>query len=128
MVPMKRGAAEPRTGQETAETLPIPKLFQPFGQIEALEIVIVTSAIRCDGRPKRRNSRLKEKGELLTLTAATALERGAADHHSNQQKCLRRGLEDPIVVTPSPSWSNFSDLTHPTIINFILLLGVFSLG
>lgn len=123
------GAAEPRTGQETAETPPDPKTVSAIrGQIEALAearnrdpqlfAAMVDRNVEIAG--------LKEKGELLTLTAATALERGAADHLAqNQQEVFKAlGLEDPIVVTPSPSWSETLAriLTHPTIIPILLLI------
>ena len=123
------GAAEPRTGQETAETPPDPKTVSAIrGQIEALAearnrdsqlfAAMVDRNIEIAG--------LKEKGELLTLTASTALERGAADHLAqNQQEVIKTlGLEDPVVVTPTPSWSETLArvLTHPTIIPILLLI------
>lgn len=123
------GAAEPRTGQETAETPPDPKTVSAIrGQIEALAearnrdpqlfAAMVDRNIEIAG--------LKEKGELLTLTAATAKEKGAADHIAqDQQEVLKiLGLEDSVVVTPTPSWSETLAriLTHPTIIPILLLI------
>jgi len=130
MVPdASMGAAEPRTGQETAETPPDPKTVSAIrGQIEALAearhrdpqlfAAMVDRNIEIEG--------LKEKGELLTLTATTALERGAADYIAkNQQEVFETlGIEDPLIVSLSPSWSETLAriLTHPTIIPILLFI------
>jgi len=121
------GAAEPRSGQEDAEN-PDPKVTSAIkAQIEALA--------ETRGRDPRifaamvdRNlviEGLKEKGELLTLTATAALDRGAADYIArNQKEVLEKlGLTEP-VITLSPSWSETLArvLTHPTVIPLLLLL------
>ncbi|MCX6089071.1 MAG: hypothetical protein NTX88_01585 [Candidatus Atribacteria bacterium] len=123
------GAAEPRTGQETAETPPDPKTISAIrAQIEALAetrkrdphlfAAMVDRNIEIEG--------LKEKGELLTLTATAALERGAADYIArNQQEVLEKlGLKEPVINTLSPSWSETLAriLTHPTIVPLLLLV------
>ena len=123
------GAAEPRTGQETAETPPDPKTVSAIkGQIEALAearnrdpilfAAMVDRNIEIEG--------LKEKGELLTLTATTALERKAADYVArNQQEVLEKlNIKEPVIISLSPSWSETLAriLTHPTIIPILLFI------
>ncbi len=123
------GAAEPRGGGQEDAVSPDPKIVSAIrAQIEALAEARGRDPLLFAAMVDRTIviEDLVGEGELLTLTASRALERGAADFIArNRQEVLEQaGLEDMMVVDMEPSWSESLArfLTHPTVIPLLLLI------
>lgn len=121
------GASEPRGGTEDVDK-PDPKVVSAIrAHIEALAQLRGRDPLLFAGMVDRSVEipGIKEKGNLLTLSAYMALDKGAIDGiaQSREEVLTKLGLEGPVVIL-APSWSETLArvLTHPAIVPLLLFL------